>query len=91
MARSILTYFHIQYTTLRSYDCCNVTGIPLKSKATSQGEDDGGDVVGIVSGVMVVILLLAVAAVGTVLLVIFMSKRHKRKQMERMQLDILAM
>ena len=60
-------------------------------KASSQGGDDGGDVAGIVSGVMVTILLLAVAVVGTVLLIMFMSKRHKRKQMERMQRDILAM
>ena len=59
-------------------------------KASSQRGDDA-DVAGIVSGVMIAILLLAVAPVGTVLLVMFMSKRHKRKQMERMQRDILAM
>ena len=48
-------------------------------------------VTGAVVGVVVFILLAVLLVVGVVLLLVLSSKRHKRKQLERMQLDILAM
>ena len=42
-------------------------------------------------GVVVFILLAVLVMVGVMLLLVLSSKRHKRKQLERMQLDILAM
>ena len=59
------------------------------SSSVKKGDD--GSVTGAVVGVVVFILLAVLLVVGVVLLLVLSSKRHKRKQLERMQLDILAM
>ncbi|CAI8040127.1 Neurotrypsin, partial [Geodia barretti] len=73
--------------------CCTGAGLGISpgDQDSSQQGDNGGDVAGVVSSVIVVILLLAVAAAGAVLLLVVLPRRHKRKRMERMQLDILAL
>ena len=49
------------------------------------------EVTGAVVGVVVFILLAALLMANLALLLLCLTKRHKRKQLERMQLDILAM
>ena len=64
------------------------------SKKGSKGssvEDDDRAVTGAVVGVMVFILLAVLLVVAVLLLLVLSTKRHRRKQLERMQLDILAM
>jgi c-mer proto-oncogene tyrosine kinase/anaplastic lymphoma kinase/receptor tyrosine kinase len=55
-----------------------------------RGSIDGGTVAGAVVGILVFLALLAVVVV-VVLLVINSRTRHRRKQMEKIQLDILGM
>ena len=49
-----------------------------------------GAVTGAVVGVLLFVLLASGIAVGVVLVMVVFSKRRRKKQMERMQLDILA-
>ena len=52
---------------------------------------EGGRVTGAVVGVVVFILLAVLAVVCVIALLVLSSKIHRRKQLERMQLDILAL
>ena len=54
------------------------------------GPDSNGGTVGAVVGVLVFILLLSVTAGSVGLILAFISKKHKKKQLQRMQMDILA-
>ena len=55
------------------------------------GPDNNGGTVRAIAGVLIFILLLAVTAASSGLIFAFLSKRRKRKQFQRMQMDILAM
>ena len=81
--------------------CCSDAGLDLPHTSTSTvaysqekssiPKESDGAVVGVVTSVVILILLAAVTAALIVpLLVVVFSKRRRRKQMESMQLDILA-
>ena len=57
----------------------------------SPGGGDQGDVATVVVGVLVLMVLAVVAVVGVVLLIYVLCKRYRRKLLQRMHLDILAM
>ena len=82
--------------------CCSDAGLDLPLTSTSAvayspvksslPTESDGTVVGVVTSVVALILLAVVIAVIIVpLLVVMFSKIRRRKQMESMQLDILAM
>ena len=82
--------------------CCSDAGLDLPYTSTSTvayspeksslPTESDGTVVGVVTSVVVLLILAAVIAVVIVpLLIVVFSKRRRRKQMESMQLDILAM
>ena len=56
---------------------------------SSQPVENKEVVAGAVVGVMVFVLL-AAGLTAVPLLVVIMSKRHRKKQLQRMQLDIIA-
>ena len=62
----------------------------MKIDAPGSGPNSNGGTVGAVVGVLVFILLLAVTAGSVGLLLVSLSKRRKKKQLQRMQMDILA-
>ena len=79
---STVTYSPVTSTSTVAYS-------PVKSSLPTESDDT---VVGVVTSVVILILLTVVIAVIIVpLLVVGFSKRRRRKQMESMQLDILAM
>ena len=45
---------------------------------------------GIISGALIFILVVVMTVVGVVIMKLVLSRRSKRKRMERVQLDILA-
>ena len=61
----------------------------ISSEILPQSDVDGGAVAGAVIGTLVVLVLVAIAVV--VLLVFMSHKLRKQKQLERIQMDILAM
>ena len=62
----------------------------MKIDTPGSGADSNGGTAGAVVGVLVFILLLSVTAGSVGLLLVFLSKRHKKEQFQRMQMDILA-
>ena len=65
-----------------------VTNSPEKSSIPTEND---GTVTGVVTSVVLLLLAAVVAVIIVPLLVVVFSKRRRRKQMESMQLDILAM
>ena len=76
--------------------CCTGALVPFmmetSPEATVQGEESGTVAASVVAGSVIgVIVAITVAFVIVVIVVLFLSKRHKRKQLKRVQQDILAM
>ena len=62
----------------------------MKIDTPGSGPDNNGGTVGAVVGVLVFILLLAATAASVGLILVFLSRKHKKKLFQRMQMDILA-
>jgi ABC-type phosphate transport system permease subunit len=77
----------VQQVFLFSHTKLQVNSLP--DNLPHSPDVDGGTLAGAVIGTLVVLVL--VATVAVVLLVIISRKMHKRKQLERMQLDICAL
>ena len=61
------------------------------SERTSLSQERGnGAIAGIASGVPIFIVVVVMVVVGVILLKLVLSRRSKKRQMERIQLDILA-
>ena len=73
--------FHVSHTKLHAH---SFPGIPPQSSGV-----DGGTVAGSVIGTLAALVLVAIAVV--VPLVILYHNMNRRKQLERMQLDIFAL
>ena len=78
-------------------NCCTGAGIKLPDAVTETLEPTvvtkqrSTDSAGIVGGVVVAILIGLIAVVAAALLVIMYKKRSRKKEMQRIQMDILAM
>ena len=71
---------------------CSNAGVECRKSGTDGLQNsgvDGGTVAGAVIGTLAVLVLIAIAIV--VLLVIISRKLHKKKQLERMHLDIISL
>ncbi|CAI8006305.1 Deleted in malignant brain tumors 1 protein, partial [Geodia barretti] len=69
---------------------CTKTAVSCRKFSTAVGANRGSLLTWAVIGVAVFTLLVAFVAVIVPLLVVMSSKRHRRKQLERMQRDIMA-